>query len=658
LDGIDRVLKGKRSIRGFGEGKWRSMVRSLGGEEELVRALDSGNVSRLSSVDGISQRMAVELILSYRGSDPGDLLGTEPARTIYDQIVEMISGYMHTEEARNRTCLLVPGGDLEYEEKEARRVHGYLSLLDGFNRKEVEGLLSVLSRRSGKGRGRSMLPYIVVVENDDALDALRRKGLDRRCLVISPEELSPGLEGDIVLITSSREIDEELVPAAAVVHCSAQAYEIIPETSLDSYSGLIDQIEAVSRLRSIYGLETLSRRYVELMGEIDSLSGEQRDPERIKGIVEEIRRIVEESLEEKISSLTLSGMEALSLLASDQPEPLKGIYRDHSVMAANLVKERLGARRDLFRIRYPLEVDPEALDSMIQGMIGKAAEERFSRKVLIARELVKIENDVKKELEWARDLDYRFGLACFVRDLGLSPFNRVADHLAVSGAADLTLRKEGQYQGVNYHLGPVPEELGELFPDRSVSDSRTAMLTGANSGGKTTLLMTLAQIVIMSHMGLPVPAERAFVPGISRVFIYKPKRRLDAGGLETFLKEILPLSTRVDERSLVLADELEAMTELEAASRIIGVFLSELNERKAFSVVVTHMADEIGKFVECRTDGIEARGLDENHNLLVDRTPVIGLHARSTPELILKKLEARSRGKEKEIYSRVLGKFQ
>ncbi|MGA1848514.1 MAG: MutS-related protein, partial [Thermoplasmatota archaeon] len=641
-----------------GEGKFRSLVRTLGGEEELFRALEAGNVSLLSSVDGISQRMAVELILSYRGSDAGDLLGTEPARSIYDQIIEMISGYMHTEEARNRTCLLVPGGDLGSREREAREVHGYLSLLESVDRMEVEGLLSELSRRSGKIKSRSTLPYVMVVEDDEALDALRRKGLDRRCLVISPEELSPGIEGDMILVTSSQEIDTEQVPAAAVVHCSAPAHEIIPETSLDSFSGLFDRIEAVSRLRSIYGFKTLSGRCVELIGEIGSLSSEHRDPERIREIVEEIRKTVERSLEEKISSLTLSGTEALSLLASDQPDPLKKIYREHSVLAADIVKERLGTRRDLFRMRYPLEVDEEALDSLIRGIIGHAAEERFSRKVRIARELVKITDDVKKELEWARDLDYRFGLACFTRDLGLSPFDRVEDHLAVSGAADLSLRKEGQYQGVNYHLGPVPEELEDIFPDRGISDSRTAMLTGANSGGKTTLLMTLAQVVIMSQMGLPVPADRAFVPGISRVFIYKPKRRLDAGGLETFLKEILPLSTRVDERSLVLADELEAMTELEAASRIIGVFLSELTDRKAFSVVVTHMADEIGKFVECRTDGIEARGLDEDHNLLVDRNPVIGLHARSTPELILKKLEARSRGREKEVYSRVLEKFQ
>jgi len=658
LEGVESILKGKRSVRGFGEGKGRSLVKALGGEEVLFQALESGNVSLLSSVDGISQRMAVELILSYRGSDPGDLLGTEPARSIYEDIIETISGCMHTEEAKNRTCLLVPDGSPGMRERKAGEVFGYLSLLEGVDRSEVDRSLSVVARKSSKKSGRSTFPYILVVEDDEALEAVRRKGLDRRCLVISPEDISPGIEGEMVLVTSGQEIDVEQVPAAAIVHCSAPGHEIIPETALDSFFGMIDQIDAVSRLRTIYGEKTLSGRYVDLTEELRSISGVRRDPERIKEIVEEVRKLVESSLECEIKGLTLSGTEALSLLASSQPEPLKRIYRDHSRMAADLIKEKLGTRRDLFRMKYPLEVDEESMDAMIQGMLGSAAEERFQKKVRIARELVGIVDDVKKELEWARDLDHRFGLACFVKDLRLAPFRSVQGFLAVSGAADLSLRRDGQYQGIKYHLGPVPPDIEDIFPDRSVSDSRTAMLTGANSGGKTTLLMTLAQIVIMSRMGLPVPADSAFIPDISRIFIYKPRRRLDAGGLETFLKELLPLSTMVDEWSLVLADELEAMTELEAASRIIGVFLSELSERKAFSVVVTHMADEIGKFIQCRTDGIEARGLDEEHNLLVDRTPVIGLHARSTPELILKKLEARSSGKEREIYTRVLDRFR
>ena len=61
-------------------------------------------------------------------------------------------------------------------------------------------------------------------------------------------------------------------------------------------------------------------------------------------------------------------------------------------------------------------------------------------------------------------------------------------------------------------------------------------------------------------------------------------------------------------------------------------------------LLVTHLAPSIieaaGK--EMRTDGIEARGLDENLELIVDRTPRRNHLARSTPELIVRRLVERS----------------
>jgi dsDNA-specific endonuclease/ATPase MutS2 len=58
-----------------------------------------------------------------------------------------------------------------------------------------------------------------------------------------------------------------------------------------------------------------------------------------------------------------------------------------------------------------------------------------------------------------------------------------------------------------------------------------------------------------------------------------------------------------------------------------------------------------------RVDGIEAKGLDDNYNLIVDRTPKMNYLARSTPELILKMIYERSDGKLKEIYGKILEKF-
>jgi DNA mismatch repair protein MutS2 len=71
------------------------------------------------------------------------------------------------------------------------------------------------------------------------------------------------------------------------------------------------------------------------------------------------------------------------------------------------------------------------------------------------------------------------------------------------------------------------------------------------------------------------------------------------------------------------------MTELEAGARIVAAMIERVKETDSTIIVVTHMAREISKFTQVRIDGIEARGLDADYNLVVDRTPRRGLLARS-----------------------------
>jgi dsDNA-specific endonuclease/ATPase MutS2 len=157
-------------------------------------------------------------------------------------------------------------------------------------------------------------------------------------------------------------------------------------------------------------------------------------------------------------------------------------------------------------------------------------------------------------------------------------------------------------------------------------------------------------------MGLPVCAKGAKLAIMDELYFFSKQRSLDAGAFESFLRTFLPLVT-TDTKKLILADELEAITEIGAASKIIGSFIDMMKETNSYSILVSHMAPEIHKYTDVRIDGIEAKGLDENYELVVDRTPCINYLARSTPELILRRLHAKSNGKMKEIYERILGLF-
>ena len=185
-----------------------------------------------------------------------------------------------------------------------------------------------------------------------------------------------------------------------------------------------------------------------------------------------------------------------------------------------------------------------------------------------------------------------------------------------------------------------------------------ALLSGVNSGGKTSTLDLVALVVTLAHMGLPVPAEHARVERLGELHYHaKTQGTLDAGAFESTLREFGDLVSGVGEnrRVLVLVDELESITEPGASANIMAGILESLADRSATAVFVSHLAREIQDVADrhITVDGIEAEGLEDGQ-LQVNRTPVKGRLARSTPELIVEKLAGENDG---ELYASLLEKF-
>ena len=147
------------------------------------------------------------------------------------------------------------------------------------------------------------------------------------------------------------------------------------------------------------------------------------------------------------------------------------------------------------------------------------------------------------------------------------------------------------------------------------------------------------------------------------IFSKKTNGQLSAGAFEATLLKFVSLATS-EKLKLILADELEAITEPTAAARVIGGILSLLLERLSnYGIFVTHIGDLILDIFGAqlhdllRVDGIEATGLDENLNLVVNRNPRLNYLAKSTPELIVERLAKLSTGIEKEFFERIRNSF-
>jgi DNA mismatch repair protein MutS len=112
---------------------------------------------------------------------------------------------------------------------------------------------------------------------------------------------------------------------------------------------------------------------------------------------------------------------------------------------------------------------------------------------------------------------------------------------------------------------PVLETLmpeGDFVPNDSELDGddiQIALITGPNMAGKSTFMRQVALIVIMAQMGSYVPAVRAQVGVVDRVFTRVGASDDLARGQSTFMVEMIETATILNcstDRSLLILDEI------------------------------------------------------------------------------------------------------
>ena len=212
------------------------------------------------------------------------------------------------------------------------------------------------------------------------------------------------------------------------------------------------------------------------------------------------------------------------------------------------------------------------------------------------------------------------------------------DTVAVRAARNLALADADSVQPVTYAVGD--HTLDVPSANAPPSGDRVAVLTGANSGGKTTLLETLCQVQLLAQMGLPVPAEVAEIGVVDTVVFHRRHASFNAGVLESTLRSVVPPLSGED-RTLMLVDEFEAITEPGSAADLLHGLVTLTVDRDALGVFVTHLAADLEPLPEvARTDGIFAEGLSPALELQVDYQPRFDTVGKSTPEFIVSRLVA------------------
>ncbi|MFO7837291.1 MAG: hypothetical protein R6V83_11650 [Candidatus Thorarchaeota archaeon] len=655
------------------------------------------------------------------GTSSKSILRTSDVQDIFEAVIEIIQNYANTTYAKDKLYLYfpLPPDKIDTIRERQRYFGNAMEMVHALknddcqilqqNLKNIRGLLHRVRPKRLEGR-------VVLTTDEEVFDELVNQGVDKWCPVYVLSEGERALDYaqgyDLVFYISTSGFYDDSMDMLQNVELLGENWsidQILPEQTVGFYTRNYHVIRAASELADIFSnlpdneamkqfseaidaeslnrvgalLEKLNEDGSIAQGIDDELDRYAHAVNNFQTAIAETEAWTNEEIERRISEseVTLGGQQIISILQSADmegaesnamrsmlPPEIVEIFSTVTQEAEDRLLEFLGL--DLREadwvagivseeISLPVNMVSARINDLEDKIRSVYAELSFEFMSELANELEGLRDAVKQAVQTLLEFDLFLAVGLFARDYGLHTPDVSAHYhgVGIKDATNLFLTrsrlkgKHGEVQPIDYSIGENP------FKPVGTDGENCAVLSGANSGGKTTTIQTIAQIVTMAQAGFPVPARESYVQVFEEVyFFYKSRGMVSAGAFETMLEQFAEIVTS-NKPKLALFDEVEAMTEPGSAANVIAGLLEILQQDpNSATVICSHLASEIKEvsIVDIRIDGIEARGLDKNLDLIVDRSPRFGYLARSTPELIVERLAKLAKGDKKRVYSKIL----
>ncbi|MBE2220495.1 MAG: Smr/MutS family protein [Anaerolineae bacterium] len=426
-------------------------------------------------------------------------------------------------------------------------------------------------------------------------------------------------------ITAARNLRRALLKTEETFPRLAEIAELIEECP-----GLVTAIS-----------QTIDERGDVLDSASTTLANIRRDMHVTHGrIQDKLQRILQSSnnqyLQEPLVSMR-NGRYVIPL-RSDAKGRLKGIVHDQSGTGATLWLEPIGTV-DLNNEYRSLQIqEQDEIQRILAALSNKVAEQGDS---------------IKRVVERLAELDLIFARAKYGSMLkGVEPqFTAWREFPEPRPPKHANEREKWTPPPRNPHPGSTIWIKGARHPllDPSTviptdltldEDTFTVLITGPNTGGKTVSLKTTGLMILMAQSGLQLPAIEARLTLFNNVFADIGDEQSIEQSLSTFsghITNITRILAEVDDRSLVVFDELGSGTDPAEGAALAQAIVNFLRDKGATTFIATH-------YPELKIYASQTRGAT-NASLMFDLETLsptyemtIGLPGRSNALAIARRL--------------------
>lgn len=487
---------------------------------------------------------------------------------------------------------------------------------------EFDKIISMLENEASSFRGKQLCRRLKPVTDLTKIDLLQEQTAAAFTRIIKKGRISFGDAAPVEESLKRLEIGGALNTAELLRIC-----RLLSNTARAKSYGRHDTQEDLADCLDIYfdGLEPLTP----LSNEIERcIISEDEISDDASSALKHIRRSMN-NLNDRVHT-TLSGLvngslrtylqDALITMRGDRYcIPVKAEYRSQ---VQGLIHDQSASGSTLF-------IEPMAIVKLNNDLKELYVQEQDEiRKILasLSEEAAQYIEEIRTDYRSLTDLDFIFARGALALTMRASrPILNEEGRIRI---------REGRHPLLDQKkVVPITVSLGDEFS--------LLIITGPNTGGKTVSLKTVGLLTLMGQAGLHIPAgDRSEIAVFRQVYADIGDEQSIEQSLSTFsshMTNIVSFLKKVDDRSLVLFDELGAGTDPTEGAALAIAILSHLHKRNIRTMATTHYSEL--KIYALSTPGVENACCEfDAENLRPTYRLLIGIPGKSNAFAISGKL--------------------